>query len=112
LARAGQHVYGVHRVKLNDGQQGSLNEPLNGKAVNVIRYFTGRGTVVWGVRTLDGNSQDWRYIQIRRTIVYIEQSIKQALNPFVFAGNDGQTWVAVVLTISGFLQQVWTQGGW
>jgi phage tail sheath protein FI len=98
-------------VKLNDGQQGPLNMPLNGKAVDVIRDFVGRGSVVWGARTLDGNSNDWRYIQVRRTIVYIEQSVKNALNPFVFAANDGQTWVAVTSMISNFLQGVWSQGG-
>ncbi|MGH9343683.1 MAG: phage tail sheath C-terminal domain-containing protein [Terriglobia bacterium] len=98
-------------VKLNDDQQGGLNVPLNGKAVNAIRDFIGRGSVVWGARTLDGNSNDWRYIQVRRTIVYIEQSIKSALNPFAFAANDGQTWVTVTSMISSFLQGVWLQGG-
>ena len=76
--------------KLNDDLQGDLNVPVDGKAVNAIREFVGRGPVVWGARTLDGNSNDWRYIQVRRTIIYIEQSIKQALNQFVFAPNDGQ----------------------
>jgi uncharacterized protein len=98
-------------VEMNNDQQGRLNEPLNGKAIDVIRDFVGRGSVVWGGRTLDGNSNDWRYIQVRRTIVYIEQSIKNALNPFVFAANDGQTWVTVTSMISNFLQGVWSQGG-
>jgi phage tail sheath protein FI len=98
-------------VNLTNDQQGPLNLPLNGKAVDVIRDFVGRGSVVWGARTLDGNSPDWRYIQVRRTIMYIEQSIQQALNPFVFAANDGQTWVAVTSMISNFLQNVWAQGG-
>jgi phage tail sheath protein FI len=98
-------------VNLNDAQQGALNTPLDGKAIDVIRDFVNRGTVVWGARTLDGNSNDWRYIQVRRTIVYIEQSIKGALQPFTFAPNDAQTWVAVTAMISNFLQNVWTQGG-
>jgi phage tail sheath protein FI len=98
-------------VSLNDSQQGPLNVPLNGKAIDVIRNFVGRGPVVWGARTLDGNSSDWRYIQVRRTIIYIEQSIKTALNQFVFAPNDGNTWVAVVAMVSNFLQGVWAQGG-
>jgi phage tail sheath protein FI len=98
-------------VNLTNDQQGPLNVPLNGKAVDVIRDFIGRGSVVWGARTLDGNSLDWRYIQVRRTIVYIEQSIKTALQPFVFSANDGQTWVAVTSMISNFLQNVWSQGG-
>lgn len=98
-------------VNLNDEQQGNLNVPLDGKAVDVIRYFVGRGAVVWGARTLDGNSNDWRYIQVRRTIVYVEQSIKNALNPFVFAANDGQTWTTVISMVSNFLEGLWTQGG-
>ena len=98
-------------VKLNDAQQEDLNMPLDGKAVDVVREFVGRGPVVWGARTLDGNSNDWRYIQVRRTIIYIEQSIKKALDPFVFAPNDGNTWTKVVSMVSNFLQGVWSQGG-
>jgi len=98
-------------VLLNNEQQGGLNVPLNGKAINVIRQFIGRGPVVWGARTLDGNSLDWRYIQVRRTLIYVEQSIEAALQPFVFAANDGKTWVAVTSMVSNFLQGLWSQGG-
>lgn len=105
-----QAVTGVS-VNLDNEQQGELNVPINGMAIDVIREFPGRGSVVWGARTLDGNSQDWRYIQVRRTINYVEQSIKQAINPYVFAANVSSTWVAVVQMISGFLQGLWSQGG-
>ena len=98
-------------VLINADQQGDLNVPVDGKAVNALREFPGRGTVVWGARTLDGNSDDYRYIQVRRTLIYIEQSIKQALNQFVFAANDGNTWSTVTAMISSFLQGVWSQGG-
>lgn len=98
-------------LRLTDGIQEDMNVPLNGKAVNAIRDFVGRGTIVWGARTLDGNSNDWRYIQVRRTMIYTEQSIKSALDQFVFAANDGKTWVAVTAMISGFLQTLWSQGG-
>lgn len=98
-------------VKINDNQQGDLNVPLDGKAVDAIREFPGRGTVVWGARTLDGNSNDWRYIQVRRTLIYIEQSVKAALDPFVFAANDGNTWTTVKSMVSNFLQGLWSQGG-
>jgi Bacteriophage tail sheath protein len=97
--------------KLTGAQQGDLNVPIDGKAIDAIRQFTGRGTVVWGARTLDGNSNDYRYIQVRRTLIYIEQSIKQALDQFVFAANDGNTWSTVVAMVSSFLQGVWSQGG-
>jgi hypothetical protein len=66
---------------------------------------------VWGARTLDGNSNDYRYIQVRRTLIYIEQSVKAALNPFVFAANDGKTWVSVTSMVSNFLSDLWAKGG-
>jgi phage tail sheath protein FI len=96
---------------LNDKQQGELNVPLDGKAVNAIRDFPNRGTMVWGARTLDGNSNDYRYLQVRRTLIYIQQSIKLALQQFTFASNDGRTWVSVTAMITNFLTSVWSQGG-
>jgi phage tail sheath protein FI len=98
-------------LRINDETQADLNKPLDGKAVNVVREFVGRGPIVWGARTLDGNSNDYRYVQVRRTLIYIEQSIKAAMNPFVFAPNDGKTWVTVVAMVSNFLQNLWARGG-
>jgi hypothetical protein len=98
-------------MSLTSDQQEDLNVPVDGKAIDALRDFTGRGTVVWGARTLDGNSGDWRYIQVRRTLIYIEQSIKNAINPYVFAANDGGTWTKVVAMVSSFLQGLWSQGG-
>ena len=68
-------------------------------------------TKVSGAEALDGNSNDWRYIQVRRTLIYVEQSIKQALDPFVFAANDADTWSSVVSRITSFLEGLWSQGG-
>ena len=96
---------------ITDDDQKDLNVPLNGKAVNAIRTFPGRGTLVWGARTLDSNSNDWRYIQVRRTMIFIEQSVKTALNAFVFAPNTAQTWVTVASMIESFLHGVWSAGG-
>jgi uncharacterized protein len=112
-APANVPLYSVARPSflLNSEQQADLNMPVDGKAVDALRQFPGRGTVVWGARTLDGNSNDYRYIQVRRTLIYIEQSIKNALNPFVFAPNTGQTWSTVVSMVSSFLQTLWSQGG-
>jgi hypothetical protein len=112
-APANISLYSVDRTtyKMNDKQQGNLNMPIDGKAIDALREFVDRGTVVWGARTLDGNSNDWRYIQVRRTIIYIEQSIKAALNPFVFAANDANTWVTVTAMVSNFLENLWSQGG-
>lgn len=99
------------KVQLNDVQQGDFNVPLNGNAIDILRAIVNRGTVVWGARTLDGNSLDYRYIQVRRTLNYIEQSIKTALQQFVFAANDGGTWATVTAAISNFLTQFWQAGG-
>src|SRR5579859_29272 len=98
-------------VVLTDEQQGDYNVPLNGNAIDILRAMPERGTVVWGARTLDGNSLDYRYVQVRRTLIYIEQSIKQALQQFVFAPNDGGTWATVTAAISNFLTQFWQAGG-
>jgi uncharacterized protein len=98
-------------VPINNTQQDLINVPLHGKAINALRAFTGRGTVVWGARTLDANSNDWRYIQVRRTLIYIEQSIKNALSAYVFSPNTPSTWVSVKSMISNFLTDVWKQGG-
>lgn len=96
---------------MNETEQASFNVPLNGEAINVLRSFVNRGTVVWGARTLDGNSFDYRYIQVRRTLIYIEQSIKNALQSYVFAANDATTWATVTASISSFLTGLWQQGG-
>lgn len=97
-------------VNLSDLDQEDLNMPLEGKAVNAIRAFRGRGTIVWGARTLDGNSQDWRYINVRRTMIMLEQSIKYAMQPYVFEANAPTTWVTVQSMIENFLTNQWKSG--
>ncbi len=96
---------------MSDAEQGGFNMPLNGQAIDVMRAQPGRGTVVWGARTLDGNSQDYRYVQVRRTLIYVEQSIKGALRQYVFAPNTATTWTTVTASISSFLTGLWQQGG-
>jgi uncharacterized protein len=99
-------------ICITDAQQASFNvDPVTGKSINVIRLFNGLGIVVWGARTLDGNSQEWRYINVRRTLIFIEQSCKIAVNAYAFAPNDANTWTTVRSMLSSFLTSVWTQGG-
>ena len=98
-------------VNITNAEQEDLNVPLNGKAINAIRSFTGDGIKVWGARTLDGNSQDWRYINVRRTMIYLEESIKNAARAYVFEPNNSSTWVNVKCTIENFLHSVWKRGG-
>jgi uncharacterized protein len=99
-------------IKLNDSQQEDLIiDAVSGKSVNAIRFFNGLGILVWGGRTLDGNSQDWRYINVRRTMTMIEQSIKLACQSYVFQPNDANTWSALTSELDSFLTDVWEEGG-
>jgi len=75
-----------------------------------IRAFPGRGVLIWGARTLDGNSQDWRYINVRRTIIMLEQSIKYATLAYVFEPNVASTWVTIKNMIANFLTNQWKAG--
>lgn len=97
-------------LTITDEEQADLNVPLDGKAVNAIRTFPGRGILVWGARTLDGNSQDWRYINVRRTMIMLEQSIKAACEAYVFAPNTSTTWTTVRAMIENFLNNQWKAG--
>lgn len=98
-------------VNITHDQQEDLNvNAVSGKSVNAIRTFPGVGTLVWGGRTLDGNSLDWRYINVRRTIIMLEQSIKLALRAYVFEPNDANTWVTLKSLITNFLVEKWKQG--
>jgi phage tail sheath protein FI len=97
-------------IDINNDNQEELNLPLNGKAVNAIRSFTGKGVLVWGARTLDGNSKDYRYISVRRTMTFLEQSIKFASEAFVFAPNNSTTWSTLKATVTNFLTNQWQSG--
>ena len=99
-------------IAINNEEQAGLNvDVVAGKSINVIRSFPGRGAaIIWGARTLDGNSLDWRYISVRRTMIMIEQSVENAAFQFVFALNDASTWKTVSGMISNFLHNLWTAG--
>ena len=96
---------------IDDDQQADLNAPAHGKAVNVIRLFRGEGIKVWGARTLDGNSLDWRYVNVRRTLLFLEESIKNAARAYVFEPNVAGTWINMKCMIENFLRSVWKRGG-
>lgn len=99
-------------INLSASQQENLNiDAMSGKSINAFRAFPGQGILVWGARTLDGNSQDWRYVSVRRTLIYLEQTIKLAARAYVFQANDSNTWAAVKSIIGSFLTSVWKQGG-
>lgn len=96
---------------IDDKGQEGLNAPMNGKAINVIRAFQGEGIKVWGARTLDGNSLDWRYINVRRTLLFLEESVKNAARAYVFEPNDAGTWINMKSMIENFLRGIWKRGG-
>ncbi|MEF8845768.1 MAG: phage tail sheath C-terminal domain-containing protein [Bacteroidales bacterium] len=97
-------------VKINQEEQESLNVHPTGKSINVIRSFTGKGILVWGARTLAGNSNEWRYISVRRLFIMVEESTQKATEAYVFEPNDANTWVKVRAMIRNFLTTLWRQG--
>ncbi len=97
-------------VKVNDQGQEDLNVTSTGKSVNAIRVFAGKGSLVWGARTLAGNDNEWRYVPVRRFFNMAEESIKKSTEPFVFEPNDRGTWVRVRAMIENFLTVQWRQG--
>lgn len=98
-------------IAISDSKQEGLNVDSNsGKSINAIRSFAGKGTLVWGARTLDGNSNEWRYVPVRRLFLSAEESIKKATSQFVFEPNDAKTWVKVSGMINSYLHELWRDG--
>jgi phage tail sheath protein FI len=96
---------------ITEAEQGDMNvDPGPGKSVNAIRLFTGRGRLVWGARTLDGNSNEWRFISVRRLFITVEESAKKATFQFVFEPNDANTWVKIRAMLENYLTLLWRQG--
>jgi phage tail sheath protein FI len=98
-------------VNITHDDQEDLNVNIHGKSINAIRSFIGEGVLVWGARTLDGNSLDWRYINVRRTMLMLEESVKLATKAYVFENNVANTWVTIKSMISNFLTGIWKRGG-
>ncbi len=98
-------------IEFSNDEQDQMNiDPTTGKSVNAIRPFVGKGTKVWGARTLAGNDNEWRYINVRRFFNFAEESIKKAVDAFTFEPNDANTWVKVQGMIENFLTTQWRNG--
>lgn len=98
-------------TKITDDDQDRLNvDATAGKSINAIRAFTGKGTLVWGARTLAGNDNEWRYVSVRRLFITIEESTKKASAFAVFEPNDQSTWLKVKAMIESYLYGLWQQG--
>jgi uncharacterized protein len=98
-------------VLLSDLDQEDFNvDAENGKSINCIRNFVGRGNLVWGARTLAGNNNEWRYTNVRRFFNMVEESVQNASRQFVFEPNDANTWVRVKGMIDNYLTNLWRVG--
>ena len=110
---------GVHKAPANEVVRGCIGldsqfnkgeqDILNPKGINLIRSFPGQGIRVWGARTATSNSS-WKYVNVRRLFIFIEESIKANTNWAVFEPNDEVLWVRVQRTISVFLENLWRGG--
>jgi phage tail sheath protein FI len=104
-------LVGVLGVKtyLTDDENGVLNP----KAINCIRTLPVYGTVLWGARTLQGNDErgsEWKYIPVRRTALFIEESLYRALTWVVFEPNDEPLWAQIRLNVGAFMHDLFRQG--
>lgn len=98
-------------AKITSADQENLNmDATAGKSINAIRSFFGKGTLIWGARTLAGNDNEWRYIPVRRLFNMIEESTKKASYFAVFEPNDAATWLKVKAMIDSYLYGIWQQG--
>ncbi|MCP5107168.1 MAG: phage tail sheath family protein [bacterium] len=110
---------GVHKAPANEIVRGALDlefqitkgeqDILNPRHINCIRFFPGRGIRVWGARTTILDSL-WKYINVRRLFIYIEESIEEGTQWVVFEPNDHRLWDRVIQTITQFLTRVWKDG--
>ena len=110
---------GVHKAPANEELRGVLSleralsddehGPLNELSINVIRAFSARGILVWGARTISTETQ-WRYINVRRLLLFIEESIQEGTQFAVFEPNNQELWQKVKRQVSEFLDRVWRSG--
>ncbi|MEV5764706.1 phage tail sheath subtilisin-like domain-containing protein [Micromonospora sp. NPDC052213] len=111
---------GVHKAPANEPVRGAVDlahlvtrpehDVLNPKGVNVIRYFPGEGIRVWGARTLAAEASEWRYLNVRRLCIAIEQAIANGTRWMVFEPNDFTLWRSIRRDIGAFLTRVWRDG--
>jgi phage tail sheath protein FI len=106
-APANEVVRGISDLQLQvtKGQQ----DILNPKGINVIRFFPGRGNLVWGARTVSLDP-DWRYVNVRRLFIFVEESIEEATQWVVFEPNDEPLWARVRRSVGDFLTRLWMDG--
>jgi hypothetical protein len=110
-AGLGTNLVGVPQlsVLLTDAENGELN-PLG---INCLRVMPASGRIVWGSRTLQGDDRlasEWKYIPVRRTALYIEESLYRGTQWVVFEPNDEPLWAQIRLNVGAFMQNLFRQG--
>jgi phage tail sheath protein FI len=110
------NLQGVLGLTIN-GLPGSLTDPENGQlnplGINCLRNFPGVGHVLWGARTLEGQdilASDWKYVPVRRTALFIEESLYRGTQWVVFEPNDEPLWAQIRLNVGAFLHSLFRQG--
>lgn len=97
------------KTAVTDAENGQLNQ----LGINCLRTFPATGCVVWGARTLRGADQladDYKYIPVRRTALFIEESLYRGLQWVVFEPNDERLWAEIRLSVDAFMQTLFRQG--
>ena len=111
---------GVHKAPANEPVLGAMGlkypigkaqqEGLNPQGVNCIRDLNGN-IRVWGARTIGGNANaDLKYINVRRTLLFLRESIDEGMQFAVFEPNNDALWAKIVRNVSDFLTNVWRSG--
>ena len=112
---------GVHKAPANEVIRGAVDlefpvpkgnqDILNPRGVNCARDFRsdGRGIRLWGARTMSSNGE-WKYINVRRLFLYVEESIDEGTQWVVFEPNDEPLWARVRRSVTGFLRGVHRSG--
>lgn len=95
---------------INNAGQESLNVSPDGKSVNAVRSFTNKGTLIWGARTLEGNSKEWRYISVRRLFIKVESDVRRSTAFSVFEPNNAFTWLKIKTMLIAYLDELWSVG--
>ena len=106
-APANEVIRGIRRIMRDVSKR--EQDLLNPQNINALRSFPGRGPRVWGARTLSSDSS-WKYINVRRLFIFVEESIDEGTQWVVFEPNDEPLWARVRQSISNFLLSVWRSG--
>lgn len=98
-------------VNITDADNEMLTvDAVAGASINALRFFTGRGLLIWGARTLTGNNNEWRYVPVRRLANMVEASVLAGIAQFKTFPNNSTTWTSIVSLIQPFLTGLWRQG--